>query len=386
MNIIKSSFCLVDLLKTLRDGESFFVPSPEYGESLIKRIDDFNVFERSNNEVFSSFDNLQFTEDKMNISISYSIGGKVKLNPEDSKILKSSCNVDKDGFIFTNVFINQFLVEDSIKQMEELECHVNEETLSKIPEYLITKKRFNVNIYDFDYTNVVINIKDLPIINGEYIIKSDDLNDIMLKVTELETLQIKQKVYKYLIDRFNVDKVIKNDKWLVLTGEESQILKSYGLDNYLVFKGNTINTYTNEENAKIKEIIKFLFILEGWGTIPKIDNTIKKYKEIEEYPNSKKKLNETELLIKSYIDNIDNIEKMETDMSKSSIPLLLDKSLKNIKRRLIDVKTELSIFKLAKVINNDWWNLPTEVIRGREYYVYESNNKRLLIIKYIESV
>lgn len=359
--ILESGPCFMDLLEVFEKNEDMFIPIPseKYKRIGKKVVDNYNVFRpNSEEQVVTSFRNLVFSKDKMNISVRYEIQGTVTINPRQAKEVAFDTNIFN-----AKVFREQTIIKDGDRNIEKFRILVSEDTL-KFLKSLKIKGLFTISKnkdYRLDnHTLIQINISKLPVLSRNYVLESDNLDYVLDTYYEQKVAECKQKVIRYFIK--NVAQKTQCRFVTKYSKEQIKLLKEYGLDISGIYSG--IDNKVVEESSNEYECRFFEFGLKYFSILPKVDNLLKKMQ------STNKKLNKPETIMKEYIEYL---RKNKIDTSFEKLEKLLEEQ-KAIIRKNTRILAEI---KLAKVLTGVWWE--GLKLDANDRYIYEKEDKTLVI-------
>ncbi|SHI99168.1 hypothetical protein SAMN02745163_01186 [Clostridium cavendishii DSM 21758] len=354
---LSSKFCIMELLNVLSEDDAKFVPltQKEYKRIGKKIVDNYNAFKPDReNKMFSNFKDLVFTKEKLNVSIRYPISGYVTINPRLCKKVGLSTNKFK-----AKIYREQTIIKDAEINSNIIKALVTNKTLNYLKS-LDIKDLFVIydkNYYSLlGYTLIYINLYRLPIINSNYILKGNNLDELLEIVYTQRINECKLKVTKFFMDKLPLPSIDTG-----YTINQKELLESYGLDYKGIYNGID-NNISQEINSSYSYKI-FDFYIKGFSTLPKVESVINKIKML-------KKLNKAEVIMADYINWLENnnIIASYDDLKK------LFNEQKDIILTNIRLLTEI---KLIKVLTGDFWNGLELSTNGN--YIYKKNEKTLVI-------
>lgn len=366
------AFCFLDLIMKLKNSDAYFVPADasEYKRIGAKTVDSFDVFESSKEKPYSSFDNLVFNKEHANLSIRYTIKGNVCLNPKEVKRAGLTFEGNK---IPSYKFRNQTIIKDGNRNVDSINAYLDKDVLKEIGKFCQYENlEFAPNIENKDLSNyemVKIDVSELPIINKLYLNKSSDLKYILEKAIRGNELGVEAKVVKYFIAKIVEERPAVQKKGLFegMTLEQIDVLKNHGLTEDGAYQGVSRETVQSEDFYESRSL---KFDVEGWSSIPKIQDSIDKRA-------SGKKLTDKDILVLKYYDLYD---KMGYSIAIKSNVEILENKLSDIKKQDRNIEDELALLRIAKICTNSWWsNLIVESKRGEDYFTFVEDENKLVI-------
>jgi hypothetical protein len=365
-DIPSTGICIMELLEVFEKNDDRFIPlaSDKYKRIGKKVVDNYNAFKSDKEQKLSaSFKDLVFTKEKLNISIRYEIPGFVTINPRQTKAVGFSNNVFK-----AKIYREQTIIKDGDINIDKFQALITKDTLKYLENSNLFNKYTIIGEHGYPYkelTLVEIDLSKLPVLNRNYILKSDSLDYILDTYYEQRVAECRQKVIKYFIEKQSKNIYCSNKS--SYTKAQSELLKSYGLDASGVYSG--IDNKPISLGADQYECKFFEFGLKGFSNLPKIEDVVSKV-------STKKKLNQPEMIMSTYLDYLkenkllDNIEKMNEILEQQKA------IIRNNTRILAQVK-------LAKALTGGWWQ--GLKLDAKQNYIYERLD-RTLVIKVVKKL
>lgn len=354
------AFCVMDLLGILQNTDSYYVPFSKNVASYTrigrKVVDEFDIFKKSEKEVFAPFGDFIYNKKSMNLSINYYIPGVVTLNPK----------IAKDAMLPTEIpsgiFRTHTIIKDGSLNLKEIECLVTTETLRMIeslyddciaiipndnPVYLTDAPDATL------YNRVLICLDTLPIINRGYINKAADINEIFTVVSSLNALEAKQKVTGFFLDLvYAKHPVAKKEGALKnYTLAQLKVLENHGLDKNLNYKGVS-NVKPKAEASDSYETRTMEFYMAGCSSWPKVS-------EMLERVANKKKLTPAMTIMEAQMRVLEGELKAQgLDLDTPSVKLrdALNTIKSETKNRISIGRCFLNSLKMAKLLTGDWFD------------------------------
>lgn len=259
-----NAFCLLDLLDLLTEEESWFYPNhPKFGykRAGVKSVqkEGYPTFE-ANGEA-CSLKGLTWHETRLNLSIKAEIKGTIDLGEE-------AAEVGLPQLFHTSIWRNYMLVRDGVLWTTTLPVRLSQTIYYRISEY--APQCIEQATGDGDYVDTVLNLKDLPLINGAI---ADTVKNQGAEATGLLAYKINEQMAKI--------KVYK-DILLSLEGAPAKIPDTFSpaQQEFLLSKGVGKSGYAppvEKEGADDSYIAKLLVIkVAGFSSIPKISDVVSK--------------------------------------------------------------------------------------------------------------
>jgi hypothetical protein len=365
--LIPAGVCVMDLLEVFERNGDRFIPlgSDKYKRIGKRVVDNYNAFKSDKDHKLSaSFKDLVFTKEKLNISIRYEIPGFVTINPRQAKADGFSSNVFN-----AKIYREQTIVKDGDINIEKFQVLVTGDTLKYLEKFNSYNfyKIVEQHVYPYkECTLIDIDLSKLPVINRNFVLKSDSLDYILDTYYKQRVAECRQKAVKYFID-LQSKNIYYSCNTSNYTKAQLELLKSFGLDASGIYSG--IDNKPVSPGADEYECKFFEFGLKGFSNLPKVEDVINKME-------NKKKLNAPETVMSEFISYLkennvlNSIEKMNGILeSQKTI-------IRNNTRILAQVK-------LAKALTGGWWQ--GLKLDSKENYLYEREDKTL-VIKVVKKV
>lgn len=363
----KDALCVMDILNKLKEINALWLAFDKDGEEYkrigVKVEDTYNMFTSDDIEIRSSFGDMVFNKEKLNLSLRVVIPGHVKINPKQAK------KVGLETEFKCKKYRNFTLVKNGNLNIKKLVCLVPDDNKDQIIEMVKIDPIENVQIEDKSYVKIIIDLSTLPVINQMYAEKASDINNVFDNVLDTLTYECKQKVVNYYLSlRSDVPHLQKTGAFKELTIDQIELLKEYGVDkngNYGGIGGEeqkTGDSYTTRELD---------FYIAGFSSLPAL-------KDIEQrIGNGKNLTTSMEMLYYEWEMFKSNAIVMGIDLNSNTkvVKEWLDKELKTIKTVLNELRSKLAIWKMAIVLTGNWFSLK---IDDKNNYYYEKNGHKMI--------
>jgi hypothetical protein len=349
------ALCVMDVLKTLFEGNNFYVPYSDrvkgYERVGRKAEDSHNLFRASQKEVLSPVSDFIFNKERLNISLRFTQDGTVDLNPASAKRVGLPKTAD------CKVYRTHTIVKDGILNVRDAEFKVDRATLDKLRER-------GCPMTEVDLDRIVIHFGKLPIVNRMYIDGSQDIAQVFQRTLKITQLEAAQKVVGFYLDKVRDDLRKAGDTGTQYTPDQLQVLEDHGIRNG-VYGGVDVST-KSAEDSDFYEARTMEFYLKGFTSLPKVQEVLDK-------ASGGKKVNEAGRLMLDYnVDLATRARKAGVDLTRVApeTRAFLELELRLIKGDLLKERTVLNTLKLAKVLTGDWWvDLKTD---DKGNYLYEA--------------
>lgn len=344
---------VMGLLMDLKDG-GYFIKKENYKRITAKTVDTFNLFIPEDEEVITNINNLVTSEDKLNVSIKTITEGKVKVNPIQAK------NVGIDKEIECVKYRNQAIIRNGRLNMDKIEVLADISLLCKLLEkgYKEYMKVLQTMTYNGkEYNRVEIDLRELPIVENKG--KQYTTKNILELAIRRDNEIARGKVLKYYIDALDSLKEEKEINRITYNKEQLELLKEHGVDSKGVYVGVDVKKEIDESKFNIVKTVELQ--VKGQSSIPSVNSVIKKI-------TGGKKLNNIEETMANLLD--DYKDKKEEE---------LQEEIKISKEELSNIKTEIMLARLDKIINDMEEFEDTDIDKkGNRIY---SDGKNTLVIK-----
>jgi von Willebrand factor type A domain len=357
--------CVLQLLSELAGVGAKYVPFSKVVKQSYKRIgkkseEKYTTFNRyESKEPLGDFSDLIYNEERLNVSIRFTIPGYVQLNPVQAK------KVNFPDQIPTEIYRTHTIIKDGQLNLGEIEVVIPElsKGLVKFVDIGVVKCLAG--------DRYLVDLSLIPIINYA-ITESMDLNGLFETVLQISKLEAYQKVVKYHIDQVveNAgDEVKKTGIFSNLTEEQIKVLEEHGLSEKGYYKGFNIST-PKAEDSDYYDARLMKFYMKGATALPSIN----KYLEAK----AKKKVTTISLML---------LDEAWTELEKMKLPSeatievkrILEKELKQIKKNLNEERTALNGVRISKALTNDWFpGLKTD---EKGNYLFEHKSGETLILR-----
>lgn len=264
--------CVVDLLQTLSEGDTLYLPFHEkvekYSRIGRKAEDTHNLFKKSDELVASPMSELVLNSSgALNVSIRFSINGTVSLNPKSAK------RVGLPPEIKSKILRNHTFIKDGNLNIKQAIFSID---LDKWPS-ILQKYSKAILIISEDINEAVfcVNFTKLPLINKTYLDTSANIETIYEEVFSEMRLQSERKLYSYILDDVYKSNILKRPEteYVGYSEDQIQVLQEHGIGKTGIYQGvNVVTPKTTESdfyNAKVIE-----FNLKGCSSIPKVSDAL----------------------------------------------------------------------------------------------------------------
>lgn len=364
------ALCIMDVLKTLINGDNYYVYSKNYNRVGRKVEDEFNLFTYDDVEQLTAINDLVFNETELNISIRSRLTGTVKINP---KVAKKN---DLPSTVKSFVYRNQTIIKDGNLNMEQLITVVDKETLDKLNDFNEKVNHKLIESFEESTVNehfkVIINLVALPIINRMYISKNGNISSVFNGTFRITELAAEQKVLNYYIKKLNEENpsLVKDKEFVQYTEEQIEVLKQHGLNKDLSYAG--VENKLAEKNEDDYYLVRQLgFDIKGYASLPSCKDIIKKVEE-------GKKLNGPGQIMYNFIQYLKDETKDYDENDSHLLKAYYEKELKIIKKQLLSERIEINSMKMAKILTGDWFDGLVVDNKGNYNYIEDQN---MLIVK-----
>jgi hypothetical protein len=373
----KNALCVVDILNLLRDLGANYIYTDDYKRIGQKKTDKYNLFERNKEEMtVTPFTELVYNKDKLNISIRSKIKGHVKINP------KQADRVGLPNKMDSYIWRNQTIVKDGIINIPVIKVMASKEayetlniTLSKWSQCncIIRDKRSNILNQFGDVESVLfsIDLSKLPTVNAASIAdaRSEEyLKTVLSKTYRMVELEAAQKMYNYLIKSIEeVQPEIEKGTWnKAFTDEQIEILKDHGVDSNLCYVGVDTETIKSD-NGDFYEARELEFQIKDHASLPSGKDVIEKA--------ATGKLNKPGKIMEQFHQSF--ITESATMVEETLKYNNLKERVDSVKKELSDIRSEMCVMKIAKVLTGEWFDGLSVDNKGN--YLYECGDLTLVI-------
>ena len=318
-----NAFCIMDLLKILASDDNYYLPTRDYNRIGVKVTDNFNLF-KSKHANPGSFKDIVLNNKNLNISLRFTVDGLVKINPRQAE------KHDLPSKIDSILFRNHTIIKDGRLNMDIINCKLTNKTYRELVDKIYM---YNIVGTEDGGVTVVMNLKNLPIINRMYA-KDKDPRNLLDVVQEINELKANMKIYKDFFKGLTEDNKVKV-RSTEFTPEQMEVLREHGLNAQLQYVGVDNGAVSNDENdyymARSLEIG-----VKGWSNLPKISDVVTKME-------NNTKMNEPTTYMAKVLGELEEID---------DIPAVIQET----KDRLLELSLELNTLKMAKVLTGSWWD------------------------------
>jgi len=375
-----NAHCVMDVLMTLAEEGAYYLPvhagAEKYERITRSSVDAEDRFKRSNAPVLASFEDFVFAEDRMNLSIRFTIPGTVSINP------KTAQRVGLEDEFPSYIYNTYTIIKDGTLHVKKVIAAVSEGTYD-------TLKKAGTNIVKLvidattasafaakgiaDYSLVCIDLGKLPITNRSYLSKGTNMSKIFGICNKTIRDEAIQKWLGHYIKEIEKLEPSKEGVFRAYTDEQTIVLQEHGVDKSGAYRG-VKKTVTSSENSDSYEIKSLSFTFSGVSSLPSIN-------EVNKQKASKK---EATLRFQIMLDAEQDVQKLVTkagyDINKLTTELktFLEQELKKTRGRLRVNRYWLGGLKLAKMLTGDWFEELVEA-DDKGNYLYKEDNKILLV-------
>jgi hypothetical protein len=361
------AFCIMDLLKILVNGNSYYVYSSNYQRIGLKTTDTFNLFTKNEGDMLTPIDEIILNKDKLNVSLRSIIHGKVKLNP---------IQADKVGLPHSMAgyqYKNQTLIKDGSLNIIEVRFDVDAFTLKLIEEKNIGGLITSVNDSKYSGLHAIsLNLSVLPVVNRTYLDDNGQIDNVWENTFQQTVLEVQQKTLNYFMKKLKegIKESVPSNFDKCFTVEQIDILKEHGLKGSLEYVGVALKKEEKNE-TDFYEARVLDFDIKGYSSIPPIEKVLAKIKD-------NGKLNGPETIAKDFITSIENTHNISLkDKVDPKLESVFEDMLSVVKRDLMNLRLDLASMKIAKVLTGDWFDNLTPDGKGK--YTYIKEDKTLVV-------
>lgn len=356
--------CVLELVNALAASEAKYIPFSKNVESykrIGKKVDEsYSTFHRYEFKTpVGYFSDLVYSDERLNLSVKFTIPGYVQLNPMSAK------KVNLPEQIPTDIFRTHTLIKDGQLNLKKIEVEIEEvgSDLNKFFAMGVLQK--------VDDRRYIIELSKLPIINNK-MVNSASIEKIFESTRNISKLEAYQKVVKYHMDQISEnagDEVKKTGIFSNLNPDQIKVLEEHGLSDKGWYKGfQTVAPKAEESDYYEARLMKFY--IKGVTTLPSIN----KYLEAK----AKNKVTTTSLLL---------LENSWKDFEKLNVPSgatleakrAIENELRAAKKKLNTERMLINGVKISKALNNDWFpGLKTD---EKGNYLYEDKSGDTLVLR-----
>lgn len=347
-----SKFSVLDVLASIASSESLFAfnyDTPgvtadfvkardkyvtDYKRTTRKVTDEQNSFTRKAGHLTSDFDGLVFSEDRLNVSVRYTIEGTVELNKRAAD--RVGLDINHPSYMYRNMTI----VKDGNLNHPVIEMHADPEIYKLLTEVNKTYKGF---IRAQAGGTFLIDFSKLPLVKSTSVPEFDK-NAIAEVTRELSRLAITQKGLKYALDELP-DAVEKKGEFKSLTADQIKVLEDHGINYDGSYSGiaNKAATADQSDSYQTREIKTQVV---GFASLPSL-NAIKKKLDANKKPTPSE-----QAVLDAYTVAKDAV----AGMSNAAARKYLRERIRTNRRELLVKRGELSSLKMTTVLNRAWFD------------------------------
>lgn len=353
--------CVLQLVSLLADAGAKYIPYSNKVEGY-KRIgkkteETYSTFHRYEFKIpKGDFSDLVYNDERLNVSIKFTVSGYVQLNPASAK------RVGLPEQIPTEIFRNHTLIKDGQINLKSVEVEIPELT----PELM---KFVKMGVITESGDTYIVDFHKIPVINYR-MVQSASVDKIFQSIKKISHLEAYQKTLKYhhdtLVETMG-DEVKRDGLFATLTPEQIQVLEEHGLSEKGWYKGFPAPAPKAEE-SDFYEARLMKFYLKGVTSLPSVNKFLE--------AKGKKKVNtpslmlmegawgETESLIGQKKSPEVSLKTLSTEMTKT-------------KKKLNAERMFVNGVKISKALTNDWF--PGLKMDDKGNYVYQQGDDTLVL-------
>lgn len=374
----KDALCVMDVFNKLfdHDGMVYYIPfsnNVEKYKRIGKKVEDKeSIFTPSENEVRMPISEFIWASDKSNLSILFSIPGTVKLNAKMVKDANKGATKKLGTTFPAKIYNTHAIIKDGTLNRGQIEFLMDDDTHLKLAAMGVAM----TVIPDTSGTNlvrVVVDLSKLPVINQTYIDNSKDMNFIFDIVKANIELQCKQNVLNREIKKvYQADTSLqKTGIFEELTEDQISVLKDHGITDQGVYSG--LDNQVNTDNPDSYEIKVLNFGIEGQKSVPTAKQFEDAYKAWQ--ANQTQPSNPLRWVMVQYMDDLQS--RFDFSQVDEALRDGLKQEQKAIKNQLSGNRQKLSLIKLAKILNNDFFDDLQKDDKGNLFF--EKMNEKLTV-------
>lgn len=360
--------CVMDILSILQQKECYYIPlskNVDKYERITRKTDDnFDLFTATKDEVRAPISDFVYNKEHINLSIRYTIPGKVKINKKEAD--KVGLPTEIDSFIYRN----HTIIKDGMLNMKKIEVLIPSEMLTK------ELRKFISIIENIDgdgtYERCILHLSHLPIINRLYINRASTIDEVFETTKRINYLEAKNKVVKFLLDQTIEEgsaTLKKQGGFTDYNAAQIEVLQNHGINKDMSY-GGVDKSKPKAEASDSYETRTMEFYISGFSSLPKVSEVLDAIQKKE--PIKKKGL----VLLKEAYDEVtgDITNVYNADLSKKNVALrnALQNEQMLTKRELTSHRATLSTLKMAKILTGDWF--PGLQDNGKGEYVYTKDD------------
>jgi hypothetical protein len=356
--------CIMDALLQLQLGGSLYVPFSnniaEYTRATRKAVDEFDLFKKDDEEVRVPFGAFTFNKKHMNLSLLVTINGVVQINPKAAK------KVALPSIMKSHIFRNYMLIKDGNINIPMIEVLLtNEDFMNEKIHAAVAKFLGHEEIDGVTYSRSLIDLTSLPIINRLYVNESTTIEHIFNDTVKTTKLEARTKVIGYLLDMF--EGPAATTKIAAYTPEQIEVLMEHGIGKDLSYNGVGVTKASAEESDSYQSRT-MEFVLDGFSSWAKITDMLERV-ALMKAGNAKAKLTTNMVFLKEAYDEVMSEVGEEMLSDDPTVPqTALTLLAKNTKAALIQIRNEINVLKIAKLLTGDWFDDLQTDDKGKFFY------------------
>ena len=356
----RDALCVMDIFNVLFQSPEpvYYLPFSEkverYSRIGKKVVDTQNAFKQTDTEVKMPLTEFSWAQDKLNLNVLISVPGNVTLNAKAAKA------VDLPVIFPAKIYNTHTFVKDGSMNVKKAEFQITGDILNQFKDM---KVPFTGGI-DFrgpTGPRVVIDFSQLPVINQTYMDDADDLDVLYDLVKANMELQAKIRVIKAQIDDVQVtnSNLTQDGIFSTLTSDQVRVLTEHGISDKGVYSGIDRKVVTDEVSDTY-EIRVLDFSLAGYKTIP----AVKAYKALIE--TKKEPTNGPGKIMVEYHNDLG--ARFDFTIINDRLKNDLNKERKLLQSQLAINRQKISLIKMSKILNNDFFDNLKKDDKGILYY------------------
>ena len=323
-------FNIMDLFRDFDAYEVKYVPTKDYQRIGRKVTESVNLFKASDEQSYGHFSDLVYSEEKLNISIRFTINGIVNIPTDKADLAGLPSKYP------SSIYRVHTLVKDGNVHQKQFTINVTD--IDFIKKYLADK---GIPIVAEDGNNLTIDITNVPITNRKKA-KESNIYVILNNVKNALIAKAKAKVVKHFLAEEKAIALTEGTSAIKFSPEQAAVLKECGVDPYTrIYSGVGRETSTIDENDfyMAREIS---FGIKGWSASPSVKDIL-----------AGKKLTGLGAFMKEELDNM-GVYKTKHPDSKSLIKFL-ESLLAAYNKESRTNMTEVAESKISKIVAGMWW-------------------------------
>ena len=328
-------FNIMDLFRKFDELNVAYVVSDNYERIGMQVTESHSLFVKDDIKLLGYFNDLVYSEEKLNISLRFEIPGTVKL------LAKQAKKVGLDPDFKSLIYRMHTFVKDGNIHMKQFKIEVLADKLDEVKKLLTDN---GIIILEENGTELSIDISMIPITNRKSA-KESNIYTILSLVAKAKEAKAKAKVVKQLLKEAKADSGTETGVYVKYTPEQIEVLKDHGVDSMGRYCGNGL-TKASTEGADFYEARCISFGIKGWSTEPTV-------KKVQETVEAGKKLSGLATFMAEEL--ITSSESNNNFASKDEyIAYLVDRlaELNYISRTSM---REVALSKISKIVAGLWW-------------------------------